>query len=143
MSTRTHPCVRLFCIVDALTSASLLPGIGGYFAQDIERRRPRRSRPRGQYVKVLSLERGGAFLGHINSQETEHWVHRGESVLGQRRARVINPLLNALPTPLMVGVVHEPLRYGIAVRHQSLQHHRKIHVGNRPLPEYRIAAPIE
>jgi hypothetical protein len=24
---RTHPCVRLFCIVDALTSASLLPGI--------------------------------------------------------------------------------------------------------------------
>jgi hypothetical protein len=24
---RTHPCVRLFCIVDALTSASVLPGI--------------------------------------------------------------------------------------------------------------------
>ena len=24
---RTHPCVRLFCIVDTLTSASVLPGI--------------------------------------------------------------------------------------------------------------------
>jgi hypothetical protein len=26
---RTHPCVRLFCIVDTLTSASVLPGIDG------------------------------------------------------------------------------------------------------------------
>ena len=24
---RTHPCVRLFCIIDTLTSASVLPGI--------------------------------------------------------------------------------------------------------------------
>ena len=24
---RTHPCVRLFCIVDTLTSASVLPGV--------------------------------------------------------------------------------------------------------------------
>jgi hypothetical protein len=24
---RTHPCVRLFCIIDTLTSASMLPGI--------------------------------------------------------------------------------------------------------------------
>jgi hypothetical protein len=24
---RTHPCARLFCIIDTLTSASVLPGI--------------------------------------------------------------------------------------------------------------------
>jgi hypothetical protein len=27
LATRTHPCVRLFCIIDTLTSASVLPGI--------------------------------------------------------------------------------------------------------------------
>jgi hypothetical protein len=26
-AARTHPCVRLFCIIDTLTSASVLPGI--------------------------------------------------------------------------------------------------------------------
>ena len=27
IAMRTHPCVRLFCIIDTLTSASVLPGI--------------------------------------------------------------------------------------------------------------------
>lgn len=51
---RLHAC-DFFCIVDALTSASMLPGINGYFVELLKRCRLRRSRPTGQYVKVARL----------------------------------------------------------------------------------------
>jgi hypothetical protein len=44
--------VRLFCIVDALTNASMLPGINGYFGELRKKRRLRRSRRHWQYVKA-------------------------------------------------------------------------------------------
>jgi hypothetical protein len=34
---RTHPCVRLFCIIDTLTSASVLPGINDIIEQQLKR----------------------------------------------------------------------------------------------------------
>jgi len=50
--TRTPPCVRLFCIVDTLTRASVLPGVDGNSEELPEKSRLYRSRPHRRYVKV-------------------------------------------------------------------------------------------
>ena len=60
---RLHAC-DFFCIVDALTSASMLPGINGYFVELLGRCRLRRSRPRAQYVKIARLRHWNARLAH-------------------------------------------------------------------------------
>lgn len=49
---RTHPCVRLFCIIDTLTSASMRPGVNGNIEELMAESRPYRSRPQRQYVKI-------------------------------------------------------------------------------------------
>ena len=41
---------------------------------------------------------------------------------------MVDPVLYAGPKPLMVGIVHQSLRYGIAVREQPLQHHGQIDI---------------
>ena len=104
----------------------MLPGINGYFAEILEGCRLRRSRPPGQYVKVALLRHWNAHLAH----KTILFLITGSplmtSILGEGRAGVVDPLLNAGPEPLMVGIVDEPLRNAIAVRHQTLQHHGEI-----------------
>jgi hypothetical protein len=50
---RTPPCVRLFCIIDTLTSASVLPGVDGNIEELPEKSRLIRSRSHCQYVKAL------------------------------------------------------------------------------------------
>jgi hypothetical protein len=44
---------------------------------------------------------------------------------------VVDPVLNAGPEPLMVGIVDESLRHRVAVRYQALQHHGQIDVRDR------------
>jgi hypothetical protein len=58
-----------------------------------------------------------------------------QSVLGEGRSRMADPLLYGRSAPLMVGIVDEFPRYRIAVRHQALQHHGQVHVRNRPIAE--------
>ena len=57
------------------------------------------------------------------------------SVLGERGTGVVDPLLYAGSTPLMIGVVGETRRHRITVGHQALQHHGQIYVRDRPLAE--------
>lgn len=106
----------------------MLPGINGYFVDLPEESRLRRSRPPGQYVKVALLRHWHARLAH----KTILFLITGSplmtSILSEGRAGVMDPLLNAGPKPLMIGIVDEPLRYAIAVRHQTLQHHGEINV---------------
>jgi hypothetical protein len=73
---RTHPCVRLFCIVDTLTSASVLPGINDIIDKVTRECRLLRSRPHGQYVKpdapiLTSLASAGALqiCPNLNSKK--------------------------------------------------------------------------
>jgi hypothetical protein len=70
---RTHPCVRLFCIIDTLTSASMLPGIDRYIEELPEKSRLHRSRPHAQYVKAT---RGAAWLGRSDWALCPHFFLR-------------------------------------------------------------------
>jgi hypothetical protein len=52
---RTHPCVRLFCVVDTLTITSMLPGADVSIDEMPMRSRPGRSRPHLKYVTTLPI----------------------------------------------------------------------------------------
>jgi hypothetical protein len=54
---RTHPCVRLFCLMDTLTITSMLPGVGDSIDDAASRGRPGRSRPHLQYVTANAARR--------------------------------------------------------------------------------------
>ena len=57
MRMRTHPCVRLFCLMDTLTITSMLPGVGDSIDDAASRGRPDRSRPHLQYVTANATRR--------------------------------------------------------------------------------------
>jgi hypothetical protein len=80
--------------------------------------------------------RGVALKARTNQNGflAEH-VRCRQSVLHETGTLVVDPLLYAGSTPLQVGVVDQQLWYRIAMRDQPLQHHGKIHISDRPLPE--------
>ena len=65
------------------------------------------------------------------------------SVFDDGRALVLDPLLDRRATKLQSGVVDESLGYGIAQYDQTLQHHRQIHIRDRPITEKVVGASLE
>src|SRR5580704_895179 len=65
------------------------------------------------------------------------------SVSDQRGALSENPLLNRWAPPLVSGVVDEALGYGVSQHDQPLQHHRQVHISDRPGAEKVVSATVE
>ena len=68
LRARIHAC-DFFCIIDALTSASMLPGVNRYIEELPEKNRLPRSRAHAQYVKVT---RGAAWLGRTGCRQAAY-----------------------------------------------------------------------
>lgn len=52
----------------------------------------------------------------------------------QRRARPVDPQLHGWTHPLAAGVRGQPLRHGIAMQQQAVQHQGEVDVGDAPFP---------